>query len=102
MRAVGNDDQVQFLAEFANGATGHIEASRVATGSKMDITYELTGTEGAIQFDGERMNEMRFYSPPRSRRPPGLPHHLLRARPIRPTEISCPGRPMAWASTTTR
>jgi predicted dehydrogenase len=61
-RAVGNDDQVQFLAEFASGATGHIEASRVATGSKMDMTYELTGTDGAIQFDGERMNEIRVYS----------------------------------------
>ncbi len=61
-RAVGNDDQVQFLAEFSSGATGHIEASRVATGSKMDMAYELTGTEGAIHFDGERMNEIRVYS----------------------------------------
>jgi predicted dehydrogenase len=61
-RAVGNDDEVQFLAEFAGGATGHLEASRIATGSKMDVTYELTGTEGAIQFDGERMNEIRVYS----------------------------------------
>ena len=80
-RAVGNDDQVQFLAEFAAGATGHIEASRVATGSKMDMTYELTGTEGAIQFDGERMNEIRFYSQPRSRRPRGLSHDLFRPGP---------------------
>jgi predicted dehydrogenase len=62
MRAVGNDDQVQFLAEFAGGATGHIEASRVASGSKMDITFEITGSEGAIQFDGERLGELRVYS----------------------------------------
>ena len=61
-RRVGNDDQVQFLIEFAGGATGHIEASRIATGSHMDITYEITGTHGAIQFDGERMNEIRVYS----------------------------------------
>jgi hypothetical protein len=27
----------------------------------MDVTYEITGTEGAIQFDGERMNESRVY-----------------------------------------
>src|ERR1043166_7785630 len=39
-RAVGNDDQVQFIAEFASGATGHIEASRVAAGSKMDMRSE--------------------------------------------------------------
>src|SRR6266446_5551473 len=44
------------------GALGHLEASRVATGSKMDVTYELTGNEGAIHFDGERMNEIRLYS----------------------------------------
>jgi predicted dehydrogenase len=62
LRKVANDDQVQFLAEFAGGATGHLEASRVATGSKMDITFELTGTEGAIHFDGERMGELRLYS----------------------------------------
>lgn len=61
-RSVGNDDQVQFLAEFAGGVTGHLEASRVATGSKMDVTYELTGTEGAIHFDGEQMSEIRLYS----------------------------------------
>ena len=59
---MGNDDEVQFLVEFAGGATGHIEASRIATGSKMDITYEITGTRGAIHFDGERMNEIRIYS----------------------------------------
>lgn len=62
MRPVGNDDQVQFLAEFASGATGHLEASRVATGSKMDVTFEITGTEGAIHFDGERLGELRLYA----------------------------------------
>jgi predicted dehydrogenase len=62
MRRVGNDDQVQFLAEFSGGATGHLEASRMATGSKMDITFELTGTEGAIHFDGERLGELRLYA----------------------------------------
>jgi predicted dehydrogenase len=62
MRKVGNDDEAQFLIEFANGATGHIESSRIATGSRMDITYEITGTHGAIQFDGERMNEIKLFS----------------------------------------
>ena len=61
-RAVGNDDEAQFLIEFANGATGHIETSRIASGSKMDITYEIVGTHGQLQFDGERMNELKFYS----------------------------------------
>jgi len=63
MRKVGNDDEAQFLIEFANGASGHIETSRIATGSQMDVTYEIIGTEGAIQFDGERMNEIRVALP---------------------------------------
>ena len=62
MRPVGNDDEAQFLIIFADGAAGHIETSRIATGSHMDITYEITGTEGAIHFDGERMNELRLFS----------------------------------------
>ncbi len=62
MRPVGNDDEAQFLIIFADGTAGHIETSRIATGSHMDIAYEITGTEGAIQFDGERMNELRLYS----------------------------------------
>ena len=61
-RRVENEDQAQFLIEFENGATGHIESSRVATGSHMDITYEIVGTHGQIQFDGERMNELRYFS----------------------------------------
>ncbi len=62
MQPVGNDDQAQFLLISRDGAAGHIETSRIATGSHMDITYEITGTDGAIQFDGERMNELRVYS----------------------------------------
>jgi predicted dehydrogenase len=61
-RSVENDDQAQVLIEFRNGASGHIESSRVATGSHMDIAYEIVGSEGAIQFDGERMNELRYFS----------------------------------------
>jgi predicted dehydrogenase len=62
MLGVGNDDEAQFMMIFRNGAAGHIETSRIATGSHMDITYEITGTEGALHFDGERMNELRVYS----------------------------------------
>ncbi|MGH6718868.1 MAG: Gfo/Idh/MocA family protein [Alphaproteobacteria bacterium] len=61
-RSVGNDDEAQFLVAFRSGATGHIEASRIATGSKMDITYEIVGTRGQVRFDGERMNELRLYT----------------------------------------
>jgi predicted dehydrogenase len=61
LRRVENEDQGQFLARFASGATGTISASRVATGRKMGLAFELVGTEGAIAFDQERLNELRVY-----------------------------------------
>jgi predicted dehydrogenase len=61
MRAVGNDDITQMLVTFENGASGYLEASRIATGSKMNIGFEITGTEGALRFDGERMNELHIF-----------------------------------------
>jgi predicted dehydrogenase len=61
MRPVGNDDITQMLVRFAGGATGYLEASRVATGSKMNIGFEIIGTDGALRFDGERMNELQVF-----------------------------------------
>lgn len=60
-RAVGNEDQAQALLRFASGATGTLEASRVAQGQKMGLGFELTGTKGAIVFDQTRLNELRLY-----------------------------------------
>jgi len=67
MRPVGNDDITQMLVRFASGASGYLEASRIATGSKMNIGFEITGSEGAIRFDGERINELQVFD-----RRPGL------------------------------
>jgi predicted dehydrogenase len=61
MRAVENEDQVQALVRFANGAGGTIESSRIASGRKLWLTYEVTGTKGAVCFTQERMNEVRLY-----------------------------------------
>ncbi|MET1029025.1 MAG: Gfo/Idh/MocA family oxidoreductase [Dongiaceae bacterium] len=60
-KAVGNDDITQMMVTFENGASGYLEASRVASGSKMGIGFEVTGSHGAIRFDGERMNELQLY-----------------------------------------
>lgn len=60
-RAVENEDQGQFLVRFANGATGALSASRVAQGRKMGLAFELVCTKGSIQFDQERLNELRVY-----------------------------------------
>ena len=56
-----NDDQVQCMCRFANGANGFISASRVAHGKKMGLTYEIHGTKGAIRFDQEDQNSLHLY-----------------------------------------
>ena len=62
LEAVENDDQTNFLVKFESGVLGSIEASRVAAGRKMGLTYEVIGTKGAICFDQERLSELQFYS----------------------------------------
>ena len=59
--AVENDDQARSLVRFANGVGGVIEASRVATGRKLGLVYEVSGTRGAVSFNQERMNELMLY-----------------------------------------
>lgn len=61
MRTVENDDVTQFLCRFDNGALGTIASSRIATGRKLWIGYEIQGTKGALYFTQERMNELQFY-----------------------------------------
>ena len=60
-RAVENDDVAQFLLRFENGAIGTIGTSRVGTGRKMGLTYEIQGIKGALFFTQERMNELNLY-----------------------------------------
>lgn len=60
-RTVENDDATIILCEFVNGATGTIEASRVATGRRHDLSIEVTGTKGALRFDQQRGHELLVY-----------------------------------------
>jgi predicted dehydrogenase len=61
MRRVENDDVVQFLIRYRSGAIGTIGASRIGTGRKLGLGYEIQGTRGALVFTQERMNELRLY-----------------------------------------
>jgi predicted dehydrogenase len=56
------DDASSALMRFANGAHGIVEVSRNATGHRNQNRIELNGSEGAVIFDMERMNELQFYS----------------------------------------
>jgi len=55
------DDATMALVRFANGATGTIEATRLATGRKNANRFEINGSKGSVAFDLERMNELELY-----------------------------------------
>src|SRR5207244_5579461 len=43
------------------GCRGSIEANWVATGRKMQLGFELTGTKGSLVYTQERLNELLHY-----------------------------------------
>ncbi|QUG75200.1 gfo/Idh/MocA family oxidoreductase [Erwinia sp. E602] len=61
LRDVENEDQASALLRFDNGAHGVIETSRIACGSKMGLTYVVTGTKGTLRYTQERMAELELY-----------------------------------------
>lgn len=56
------DDALYFLARFRDGALGTFMATRFATGRKNYLRLEIFGSEGALVFNLERLNELEFYS----------------------------------------
>lgn len=58
---VENEDIITFMAKYVNGAIGTIAASRVATGRKNYLSYEIQGTKGSVHYDLERMGEVQVY-----------------------------------------
>jgi predicted dehydrogenase len=62
-RKVLVDDIARLLVHFERGCGGTIEASWVASGRKMQLAFELSGTKGALAFSQERFNELMYYKP---------------------------------------
>ena len=60
-RKVENEDVAHVLVELADGVPGTLDVSRVATGFKCGLAFEICGTHGSLAFDQERMNELRLY-----------------------------------------
>lgn len=56
------DDMTHALVTFENGAKGSLEANWAATARTMDLSWEITGTKGAIAFSQENMNELLLHS----------------------------------------
>jgi predicted dehydrogenase len=58
---VTNEDYVAMLVEFASGAVGTFESSRILVGPESDMAFDVYGTLGAVGWSLERMNELRVY-----------------------------------------
>lgn len=56
------DDIAWAWLTMAGGAKVSVEASRVATGRKNQLRIEVYGSEGALAFDLERLNELELHS----------------------------------------
>lgn len=59
---VQNFDNLKVLIKFKKGFSGIIESSRVFTGKKWDLSFEIQGENGTLYFNNENMNEMFFYN----------------------------------------
>ncbi|MBN9511094.1 MAG: Gfo/Idh/MocA family oxidoreductase [Alphaproteobacteria bacterium] len=55
------DDMATVLFRLRGGGSGHMEMSRVSTGVRFDIGYEIIGTEGSLRYDYERINDLDLY-----------------------------------------
>lgn len=56
---VENEDYAGALLQFANGARGTLESSRVAVGEQCTYGIEVHGDTGALAWDFRRMGELR-------------------------------------------
>ena len=58
---VTTDDAFQAMLVFANGATGMLEGSKMCLGSQNRMEFEINGSDGSIQFNLEKLNELQLY-----------------------------------------
>jgi len=58
---VTNEDYAGILCEFAGGAHGTFEASRTIVGPESQMAFDVYGTQGALGWNLERLNELALY-----------------------------------------
>jgi len=55
------DEAFYITAQLNSGAIGTIEASKLATGTNSDLTFEIYGTKGAVKYSMMQPNFLEFY-----------------------------------------
>jgi predicted dehydrogenase len=56
------DDTTLALLKIEGGILGEVAASWLATGRKVQLDFEVEGSEGSLSFAMERPNELNYYS----------------------------------------
>ncbi len=56
------DDASLMTVQFSNGGVGTIETTRYATGRRNHHTFEIYGSKGALTWDLEDMNRLKFWN----------------------------------------
>ena len=56
------DDVMMAMMRLEGGAVAEVGASWVATGRKVQLDFEVQGSEGTVSFTMERPNELNYYS----------------------------------------
>ncbi|MDR2453513.1 MAG: Gfo/Idh/MocA family oxidoreductase [Bifidobacteriaceae bacterium] len=64
---VENEDYAAVLAKFAGGVVGTFESTRVGIGARCDYGIEVHGTQGAVSWNFERLNEIEVCPAPGAR-----------------------------------
>jgi predicted dehydrogenase len=58
---VALEDAAFLTVQAGNGAPGHIEASKIATGAVDELRFEINGSRGALRFDLMQPNYLWVY-----------------------------------------
>ena len=58
---VETEDYMAFTAKYESGAIGQLSTSRIGTGRKNYLAFEIQGTLGTVTFNLERLNEVNVY-----------------------------------------
>ncbi len=58
---VTNEDYAAAMVIFANGSRGTFETSRAITGPESQMAFDVYGTQGAVSWNLEKMNELQVF-----------------------------------------
>lgn len=99
-REVDNDDTFAALVTFESGATGIVDASRIATGCRSDFGFTVNGSSGAVRWYFPHLNELELYLPQEDRREQGFTRLRMAAEhPYQGNFIPSPGQPLGYPDT---